>query len=208
MAKFLLPSGTGVAEQMYEIVLGMKKDNQQVSLFRKKPEVYRTIREIASKYKDRIPDYYHRLRQIRKLKIFVHRSKDEDCQAEAFLDDAEIHIYKCYFQYNKATRLATLEHELTHIIQGLFERKRGKKLSKSPYRKKKELKYQHDFYEEETLSKDIYYEILEQRGKGKLRSERSVANFIREHKDFKEFKSGTKRRKFKKIMTHVFTKTT
>lgn len=200
MAKFLLPPGSGAAEQIYDIVLGMKKDTQQVSIFSRRPELYRIVRTVASHYKSIMPDYYNRMRQVRKLKIIIHRTKDAGCSAEAFLDDNEIHLYKKYFRHDKdkQDRLVTIEHELTHIIQGLFEHKRGKKLAK------KEVKYEHDWYEVETLSKDIYFEIINERKKRRLRTQTAVANYVRKHKDFIEFMKGDRKKTFKKIMTAVF----
>lgn len=209
MARFLLPPGSGAAEILYEAVHSLPKEQQTLSVFKKLPDLYRIVRNIAFSYKKQIPDYYNRLRQLRRLKLYLHRDetrRDEESfvTAEVFFDPPSMHLYRLYFSSSKPERLSVLEHEVTHCLQALFEPKRKRALAKRREDSGAVLKYEHDWYEVETLTKDIYYEIKHKRKLGRLRTEQSVANYIRKHEDYIEFKLSDKKKAIKKIMTTVF----
>ncbi len=223
---FVLPANTGISDIILSEIRGLQTRNRsgKISYVKKsfKPfqnsefsDIY--LNTIVKPYRKDIPNFYKRVEKLKnKMVMRIRDDKylkeyngefDFCCSATFDNRTLEIIYFKPFFQESVFRQKAYIEHELTHALQSLLDKKeqfgRSRQTDIDMWQTKG-YNYWQDPCEVECFSKDIYYEIKFKRKCGLLRTKHQVLDFIKNHEKFVGMNYGQKRKYLRVITNQLY----
>ena len=130
---------------------------------------------------------------IWRFKVCIDRTFDMDNMKSFVYKKYSLVLPKAFFELDDTEQLDSIRHELTHCIQFLIIDPGDKEYKK----------YEHSPYEVAAISKDIFFETARLIRAGKICSRNELAEYIRLHPHYVNFKRKDRKKTFQKIVTNI-----
>ena len=206
MARFLLEPDSGIPERLLELIDELPEN--RVYFYPFKDEKFRQLFAGAvSRHRHRISTFYQRYAKLRKgFRVYLKRDTQPPWwSAEAC--ESSITFFKRFFAKPRWDRYIFLQHEMTHVVQSLIERRKPGPVSASAYFEEETVvaprSYYNDPDEVEPWTLDFFEEIRHKRRRGKLKTETQVVRWLNRHRYFPHFYRHNRERMIRKILWNL-----